>query len=158
MRLRLPGARIRIKTALESLVTSQVLAHPSSRATNPRAEVVGVNYSFRHARKDLRMSNDLPVGALPEAGLLELIGRAERLLAKITPGEWSAVDWPGQGWTVCWKPDAPICHMRWTDGLRPEVEARIEAEAKFIAAAPQLVRDLLDAALQRVRCAEDNDA
>ena len=69
-----------------------------------------------------------------------LIQEIDRLMEGITPGDWFAADWPSQGWTVCWRQDAPICHMRWTDGLRPETEARVESEAQFIAAAPRLLR------------------
>ena len=76
--------------------------------------------------------------------MTDLRAKAERLLAGITPGEWYAADMPPNGWTVFWCPDGPICHMRWTDGMRPEVNARLEFEAKFIAAAPRLIRGLLD--------------
>jgi hypothetical protein len=69
--------------------------------------------------------------------------------------KWAAEYWPGQGWTVVWKPNAPICHMRWTDGLRPEIEARIEAEAKFIAASLSSLRALV-AEVERLQAAVED--
>lgn len=42
-----------------------------------------------------------------------ILARAEQALAKVAHvGEWFAANLPPNGWTVWWKQDAPICHMR----------------------------------------------
>ena len=59
-----------------------------------------------------------------------------------TPRSWRIVDRPSRGLNIEWGPDdgveRPICHMRWTDGLRHEVETRVREDATLIAAAPDL--------------------
>lgn len=62
-----------------------------------------------------------------------------------TPGPWYVVTGPPNGVAVHWSLDGQICPLRWTDGLRPEVEARVMADARLISAAPDLL-----AALQRI--------
>jgi hypothetical protein len=66
---------------------------------------------------------------------------------KHTPGPWRYVYAPSRGHEVHWGPPPsdeatnihrPVCHMRWTDGLRPNVEETVKADAALIAAAPDL--------------------
>lgn len=62
-------------------------------------------------------------------------------LENITPEPWFARNIPSQGYTILWKEPqdgemlAPICHMRWIDGLHPDVADRVASECEFIAAA-----------------------
>lgn len=51
---------------------------------------------------------------------------------KHTSVPWSLRDIPHQGLTIEWKEGAPVCHMRWTDGLNKQTEERVEANAQFI--------------------------
>jgi hypothetical protein len=90
--------------------------------------------------------------SLGDERIAEIRREAEQQLenAKHITADLFAANVPPNGWTVFWKQDAPVLHMRWTDGMRPEIEARIEAECKFFAAAPRLVRQLL-AALTTLR-------
>lgn len=67
-----------------------------------------------------------------------------------TSGPWRVVDRPSRGLQIEWGGDAdgeerPIAHMRWTDGLRAEVNARVAADARVIAAAPELLAALQEA-------------
>lgn len=76
-----------------------------------------------------------------------------------TLGPWRVVDRPGRGLQVEWGVDEdgderPVCHLRWTDGLRPVVTARVMADARLIAAAP----DLLAACQEFVRKCECGEA
>ena len=73
--------------------------------------------------------------------------------ARHTPGPWRAVDAPSRGWEVWMSNDSPVCHLRWTDGLRPQVEATVAADASLIAAAPELL-----AALKEMRAAYSSNA
>ena len=78
----------------------------------------------------------------------EYLDSVEARLAKLADAPWKAVNVLGSGWEVQWvgtpgrggEPDdgqrKPICHMRWTDGMRPEVETLIENECALIASAP----------------------
>jgi hypothetical protein len=52
---------------------------------------------------------------------------------KATGGPWFVIDKPGHGVIVTWREDTQVCVMRWTDGMRPEVEARVRADAEAIA-------------------------
>ena len=58
---------------------------------------------------------------------------------------WTVQNVPGRGLEVHWREpragemDAPVCHMRWTDGLNAATEAAVLADAKLIAAAPDLL-------------------
>ena len=59
-----------------------------------------------------------------------------------TPGPWTVHNTLGRSLDICWRvPDGPICHMRWSDGLRPVVEERIAADARLIARAPDLLAE-----------------
>jgi hypothetical protein len=65
-------------------------------------------------------------------------------IENLTPPPWIPFYIPSQGWAACWQgpktssgvgPDGnlyPICHMRWTDGMRPEIEERLENEVHRI--------------------------
>lgn len=59
-----------------------------------------------------------------------------------TQGPWYVLTGPPNGVAVHWSPDGQICPLRWTDGLRPEVEARVMADAYLIAAAPMMYQEL----------------
>jgi hypothetical protein len=59
-----------------------------------------------------------------------------------TPGPWYVVTGPPNGVAVHWSLDGQICPLRWTDGLRPEVERRVMADARLIASAPELLAAL----------------
>ena len=64
-----------------------------------------------------------------------------------TPGPWEVVDSPRIGPEImaAAEQNKPlherirICHMRWTDGLNEQVEARLLANAHLIAAAPEML-------------------
>lgn len=62
---------------------------------------------------------------------------------KHTSGPWNVVERSGSGVQVEWGDEPnevrPVCVMRWTDGLRPEVEERVSADAHLIAAAPDML-------------------
>lgn len=61
-----------------------------------------------------------------------------------SPTPWIPFYIPSQGWAACWKGQPslqgvgpnrdlyPVCHMRWTDGLRPQIEERLEVEVRLI--------------------------
>ena len=55
-----------------------------------------------------------------------------------TPGPWFVFFGPPNGVAVHWSHDGQICPLRWTDGLREQVEKRVIADANLIAAAPDL--------------------
>lgn len=59
-----------------------------------------------------------------------------------TRGPWYVVTGPPNGVAVHWSLDGQVCPLRWTDGLNAETERRVLADARLIAAAP----DLLEAA------------
>jgi hypothetical protein len=67
-----------------------------------------------------------------------------------TAGRWSVQNIPSCGLEVHWRLprhgelNAPVCHMRWTDGMNESTEARVLADASFIAHARQDVPYLLD--------------
>ena len=67
-----------------------------------------------------------------------------------TPGPWYVVTGPPNGVAVHWSLDGQICPLRWTDGLRPDVEARVMADARLIAAAPELLAALRECLEQLV--------
>jgi hypothetical protein len=76
-----------------------------------------------------------------------LIEEAERLLKEITPGDWTLVE-QVNGWH--WPPD-PRCRIEsWRDygpnrrGSSDIAQYLYRPNAEFIAAAPRLVRGLLD--------------
>lgn len=70
-----------------------------------------------------------------------------------TPGPWFVRTGPPNGVAVHWCLDGQICPLRWTDGLRPEVEARVLADARLIAAAPDLLAALkLIESVYRLNC------
>lgn len=58
-------------------------------------------------------------------------------MSKHTDSILRVVNRPSVGINLEWGPDdgkcRPICHMRWTDGLRPEIEARVLADANRLA-------------------------
>lgn len=56
-----------------------------------------------------------------------------------TQGPWFVRTGSPNGVAVHWSVDGQICPLRWTDGMRPEVEARVMADARLIAAAPELL-------------------
>lgn len=77
------------------------------------------------------------------------VGRIEQLTH--TRGPWRVVDRPSRGIQIEWGgPDddveRPVAHLRWTDGLRADVNTRVAADAQLIAAAPDM--DLLLRALR----------
>lgn len=89
----------------------------------------------------------------------------DKSLPNVTPPPWYAFYIPSQGWAACWKgpktsqgvgPDGdlyPVCHMRWTDGMRPEIEERLENEIRFIVRAVNSFDSLLAAAKAEIdRC------
>lgn len=59
-----------------------------------------------------------------------------------TPGPWFVGEDRANGIAVFWRQDAMICPMRWIDGLHADVVARVEADARLIAAAPELLEAL----------------
>ena len=61
-------------------------------------------------------------------------------MSKHTPGPWKAENRPGVGWIVRWdNPESQICSLRWIGGPHlPEVDRIVEADARLIAAAPDL--------------------
>ena len=61
---------------------------------------------------------------------------------KHTQGPWYVFEGPPNGIAVHWSPDGQICPLRWTDGLRPDVTARVKADANLIAAAPTMYVEL----------------
>jgi hypothetical protein len=67
-------------------------------------------------------------------------------MTRATIGPWRVREYPSRGTNIEWGDDdsveRPICHMRWTDGMRPEVELEVAADAKLIAAAPNLLAAL----------------
>ena len=71
----------------------------------------------------------------------ERIAEIRERLENITPEPWFARNILSQGYTILWREPqngemlAPICHMRWIDGLHPDVTDRVANECEFIAAA-----------------------
>ncbi len=69
----------------------------------------------------------------------------ETMNTKHTPGPWHLINVPSHGPEIAWRlpkagmVDAPVCHMRWSDGLKEETTKRIMADAQLIAAAPELL-------------------
>ncbi|MCP6720475.1 MAG: hypothetical protein KJI72_04130 [Patescibacteria group bacterium] len=62
-------------------------------------------------------------------------------MSKHTPGPWIAEDRPGVGWIVRWgNLESQVCSLRWVGGPHlPEVDRIVEADARLIAAAPDLL-------------------
>ena len=65
---------------------------------------------------------------------------------KHTPGPWIVEKQDSIGLVVRWdNPFSQICVMRWTDGLHPEIEKIVMADANAIAAVPELIVACKDA-------------
>jgi len=59
---------------------------------------------------------------------------------KHTPGPWIVEKQDSIGLVIRWdNPFSQICVMRWTDGLNPEIEKTVMADANAIAAVPELI-------------------
>ncbi len=70
-------------------------------------------------------------------------------MSKHTPGPWKAENRSGVGWIVRWNnPAYQICSLRWVGGPHlPEVDRIVEADARLIAAAPDLLEAVIKAAI-----------
>lgn len=67
---------------------------------------------------------------------------------KHTPGNWMAASRPSSvvGWPIVASPSGRvIANLAWMPGLSPELEAEIGANARLIAAAPELLEALKEA-------------
>ena len=62
-------------------------------------------------------------------------------MSEHTPGPWIAEYISHTGWVVRWdNPESRICSLRWIGGPHPpEVDKIVEADARLIAAAPDLL-------------------
>jgi len=79
----------------------------------------------------------------PKSGeaLAKKLEDALKLVAHYDNCTLYAEDMCNNGWSVMFGPDRPVFHARWIDGMRPEITARVEAEARFFAGARDLLRE-----------------
>ena len=62
--------------------------------------------------------------------------KIDEAFSKATPGPLDVMDIPSVGLVVGWKDGeewGPTCSMRWTDGMRPQVEERKKVDAALLA-------------------------
>ena len=83
---------------------------------------------------------------------------AEQLTARHTEEPWIVVRRPSIGTNIEWgdgKEQRPICHMRWTDGLREVVNKAVEADAHRIVACVNACAGMVDPKDEIARLRQD---
>lgn len=76
---------------------------------------------------------------------LTQLAEDKALCERVTGGTWTYL-----GDDIYWKENAPVCHMRWTDGRNEEVQKQIDNDAEFIARSRAALPAYIDE-VQRLR-------